>query len=108
MYHAPSFNATFWAFLFTIDQDLAETTRRRGCPCGGRLHRADYPRKPRGGPDTLPDDLQDQIQLLLQSRRVQKASHTAVRAFPRSKDLPRRLRRFDQRHAARTNAATGP
>ena len=55
MYHAPSFNATFWAFLFTIDQDLAETTRRQGCPCGGRLHRADYPRKPRGGSDTLPD-----------------------------------------------------
>jgi hypothetical protein len=54
MYHAPSFNATFWAFLFTIDQDLAETARRQGCSCGGRLHRADYPRKPRGGPDTPP------------------------------------------------------
>lgn len=25
----------------------------RGCPCGGRLHRADYPRKPRGGPADL-------------------------------------------------------
>jgi hypothetical protein len=54
MYHALPFNATFWAFLFTIDQDLAETTRRHGCPCGGRLHRADYPRKPRGGTDTPP------------------------------------------------------
>jgi hypothetical protein len=54
MYHASPFNATFWAFLFTVDQDLAETTRRQGCPCGGRLHRADYPRKPRGGPDTPP------------------------------------------------------
>jgi hypothetical protein len=54
MYHAPPFNATFWAFLFTIDQDLAETARRRACRCGGRLHRADYPRKPRGGPDTPP------------------------------------------------------
>jgi hypothetical protein len=55
MYHAPSFNATFWAFLFTIDQDLAETICRRGCSCGGRLHRANYPRKPRGGPDPVPD-----------------------------------------------------
>jgi hypothetical protein len=54
MYHASPFNATFWAFLCTVDQDLAETTRRQGCPCGGRLHRADYPRKPRGGPDTPP------------------------------------------------------
>ena len=51
MYHASPFNATFWAFLFTIDQDLAEITRRQGCRCGGRLHRADYPRQPRGGPD---------------------------------------------------------
>jgi hypothetical protein len=55
MYHGLPPAATFWAFLLTIDQDLAETTRRRGCPCGGRLHRADYPRKPRGGPETLPD-----------------------------------------------------
>jgi hypothetical protein len=55
MYHAPSFNATFWAFLFTIDQDRAEATRQGGCPCGGRLHRADYPRKPRGGSGLLPD-----------------------------------------------------
>ncbi len=54
MYHASPFNATFWAFLFTVDQDLAETARRQGCRCGGRLHHADYPRKPRGGPDTLP------------------------------------------------------
>ena len=54
MYHASPFNATFWAFLCTVDQDLAETSRRQGCPCGGRLHRADYPRKPRGGPDTPP------------------------------------------------------
>ncbi len=46
--------ASFWPFLFVIDQDLAETTRRQACPCGGRLHRADYPRKPRGGPDKLP------------------------------------------------------
>ena len=46
--------ASFWPFLFVIDQDLAETTRRQGCPCGGRLHRADYPRKPRGAPDKLP------------------------------------------------------
>jgi hypothetical protein len=54
MYHASTCNATLWAFLFTVDQDLAETARRQGCRCGGRLHRADYPRKPRGGTDTPP------------------------------------------------------
>ena len=54
MYHTLPPAASFWPFLLTIDQDLAETTRRQQCPCGGRLHRADYSRKPRGSPDTLP------------------------------------------------------
>lgn len=43
----------FYDFLLSIDQDLAEQARLGGCPCGGRLHRADYPRKPRGGPVDL-------------------------------------------------------
>ena len=55
MYHTLPAAASFWPFLFTIDQDLAETTRKQGCPCGGRLHRADYPRKPRADSDALPD-----------------------------------------------------
>ncbi len=55
MYHDLPRDASFWLFLFSIDQDLAETMRQQACPCGGRLHRANYPRKPRGGPDDLPD-----------------------------------------------------
>lgn len=40
-----------WALLTKVDSDLAEATREKGCPpCGGKLHRADYPRKPRCGP----------------------------------------------------------
>ena len=46
----------FWSFLLSIDKDLAETTRQRQCSCGGRLHHANYPRKPRGCPDSLPDE----------------------------------------------------
>lgn len=48
--------ASFWSFLLSIDQDLAERTRQGGCACGGRLHRANYARKPRGRPDSLPDE----------------------------------------------------
>jgi hypothetical protein len=48
MYHDLPGEASFWSFLFAIDQDLAEKTREQGCPCGGHLHCADYPRKPRG------------------------------------------------------------
>jgi hypothetical protein len=39
--------------LGEIDEDLARQARERGCRCGGRLHRACYPRKPRGGPHGL-------------------------------------------------------
>lgn len=45
-----------WSFLLSIDQDLAGHTRQNGCSCGGRLHVANYPRKPRGCPDSLPEE----------------------------------------------------
>lgn len=36
-------------FLFRCDRELAEEVRKGGCRrCAGRLHRANYPRKPRG------------------------------------------------------------
>ena len=54
MYHELVRHASFWAFLFSVDQDLAEAVRKVGCPCGGRLHCANYPRKPRGGCENLP------------------------------------------------------
>lgn len=45
--------ASFYAFLEGIDAELAESVRAMGCGCGGVLHRATYPRKPRGGPRDL-------------------------------------------------------
>ncbi len=35
--------------LFRIDLELASAVQEAGCECGGRLHSARYPRKPRGG-----------------------------------------------------------
>ena len=55
MYHDWPGRASFWLFLFSVDQDLAQSAREKCCACGGRLHRADYPRKPRGAED-LPQD----------------------------------------------------
>jgi len=44
----------FHELLLSIDRDLADTCRAEGClACGGRLHSARYPRKPRGRPKTL-------------------------------------------------------
>ncbi|MDP3439542.1 MAG: hypothetical protein Q8R95_08065, partial [Azonexus sp.] len=39
----------FHKALVEIDHELAAKVRARGCPhCGGKLHSAQYPRKPRG------------------------------------------------------------
>jgi hypothetical protein len=54
MYHDLPRGARFWSFLLAIDQDLADETRKNACSCGGRLHCANYPRKPRGTPAQLP------------------------------------------------------
>lgn len=49
MYQALLRDARFFDFLFRCDQDLAREAREGRCPrCGGRLHQANYPRKPRG------------------------------------------------------------
>ncbi len=55
MYHDLPKTARFWSFLSAVDQDLAEKTRKKACPCGGRLHSANYLRKPRGTPGQLPE-----------------------------------------------------
>ena len=56
MCHALVTDARLWPFLLDLDRDLAEGTREGGCPsCGAPLHRADYPRKPRGA-EGLPEE----------------------------------------------------
>ncbi len=53
MCHAILLDANLYSFLFQIDRDLAAEARAAGCLCGGVLHSARYPRKPRGGPRGL-------------------------------------------------------
>ena len=48
--------ASFWSVLLSIDLDLAAKARKAGCSCGEGVHRADFPRKPRGGPPDLPPE----------------------------------------------------
>lgn len=60
MYHELFRSASFWAFLFSVDQDLAKATHEEGCSCGGRLHRANYLRKPRGC-ETLPESYERRL-----------------------------------------------
>ena len=54
MYTDVLVDPSFFRFLSTCDADLAEGVRTAGCSrCPGRLHRANYPRKPRGGPEAI-------------------------------------------------------
>lgn len=49
-----------WPFLYPVlrelDEVMAAETQKRGCSCGGKLHRACYPRKPRGAPAEVAAD----------------------------------------------------
>lgn len=49
-----------WPHLYPVlrelDEAMAEETKKRGCSCGGKLHRACYPRKPRGAPPEVAAD----------------------------------------------------
>lgn len=56
MCHALLYDPKFLALLLRIDHELAAQTRVDGCDCGGALHRADYPRKPRGCPAEVRPD----------------------------------------------------
>lgn len=48
MCHCFLSDARFYQLLFRVDQSIAEEERKAGCSCGGVLHSAQYPRKPRG------------------------------------------------------------
>jgi hypothetical protein len=62
LYHSLLGDAKLYEFLLDIDADLAARTRSDGCPqCGGVLHSARYPRKPRGGPGDLGDDYERRL-----------------------------------------------
>jgi hypothetical protein len=47
-------DSSFFELLLRMDEDLGAEVRQGGCLCcGGVLHSARYPRKPRGGPEEL-------------------------------------------------------
>ncbi|GBE49852.1 hypothetical protein BMS3Bbin13_00775 [bacterium BMS3Bbin13] len=46
-------DSRFYQFLFRVDEQIAAEVRAGGCSCGGVLHSARYPRKPRGARGVL-------------------------------------------------------
>jgi len=59
--HAFLTDSRFYQFLFLIDQEIAAEVRAGGCRCGGVLHSARYPRKPRGLPGVLDESYQTRL-----------------------------------------------
>ena len=56
MYQTILSDTNFYRYLLKLDEDLAAEARGKGCACGGKLHSAQYPRKPRGVPEELQED----------------------------------------------------
>ena len=56
--HALLQNPKFFSLLLQIDMQEAALVQSQHCSCGAVLHRADYPRKPRGCPPELRPDFQ--------------------------------------------------
>jgi hypothetical protein len=59
--HAFLTDTNFYQLLFQIDQSIAEEVREHGCDCGGVLHAAPYPRKPRGIRSVLDESYQSRL-----------------------------------------------
>lgn len=66
-------DVSLFRVLHQIDVTLAETCRKAGCPfCGGLLHYAPYVRKPRGGPDAIPEEYQKRLSLCCSNSQCRK------------------------------------
>jgi hypothetical protein len=77
VYDAIAQDPSLFRLLSRIDAELAAETRRAGCQhCAGRLHVADFPRKPRGCPAAVIEEY---------SRRLSfTCGHCDLRATPAS------------------------
>ena len=108
MYHDLPRTARFWSFLFAIDQDLAEKTRKQRVSVRRTPALRQLPPQATGHSRPASRATAPQTELLLRSRRLQEESDTAVGTLPRPKGLPRRHRHPDQRHAARADTTPCP
>jgi hypothetical protein len=102
--HALLQDPKFPALLLRIDHELAEQTRSEGCRCGGALHRADYPRKPRGWPRHLRADHSSRLSFCCALCR-QRSTSMSVRFLGRRVYLALAVVLVSDRRAGPTPAA---
>jgi hypothetical protein len=82
MSHKFLFNASFHSLLNKIDHELAEEVHKKGCACGGRLHKANYPRSPFGLPAAFRSDYEQRISFCCDTCR-KRTTPPSVRFFGR-------------------------
>jgi hypothetical protein len=70
MYHDLPCAASFWSFLFAIDQDLAETARKKACPVWRAPALRQLSPEATGHSRPVTRATAGQTELLLRSRRL--------------------------------------
>jgi len=80
--HALLQNPKFFSLLVQIDAELAAQMHASGCPCGGVLHRANYPRKPRACPKEIRGEFESRLSFCCNLCR-KRATSASVRFLGR-------------------------
>ena len=104
MCHALLQAPSFFRLLLRIDEELAASARAAGCACGGVLHRADYPRKPRACPEPLRADFESRLSFCC-NRCRRRTTSMSVRFLGRRVYLGLAVVLGSARHAGQNPAA---
>ena len=105
MCHVDQQCSQFFLFLIRLDEELAAQAQGAGCPCGGVLHRANYPRKPRGCPTLAIRDAFSSRLSFCCSRCRRRTTSVSVRFLGRRVYLGLVVVLCSARHAGQNTAA---
>ena len=104
MSHALLQDPKFFRLLLRIDEELAAEVHAGHCACGGALHRANYPRKPRACLKEVRRDFESRFSFCCADCRKRKTS-TSVRFLGRRVYLALAVVLCSARHAGQNTAA---
>ena len=102
--HAQLQDPKFFRLLLRIDAQFADEARAVGCSCGGTLHRANYPRKPRACPNEVRADFEWRLSFCCNLCRRRTTSRS-VCFLGRRVYLALAVVLMSARHAGQTSAA---
>jgi hypothetical protein len=102
--HALLQDPKFFRLLLRVDQELAGEVKAVGCSCGGVLHRANYPRKPRACPTEVRADFESRFSFCCHRCR-RRTTSMSVRFLGRRVYLALAVVLLSGRHAGQTAAA---